>query len=127
MRRLIFGLGLLLILLGALLSSIPVNASGNVGKATSIPTPTKVPTTPKIKLSAGTKTVKVNVDLGDICWGNVVRVSSTETFYNSMVRFTSARKGVELTNAYCVSDAWRWIVQQWLRLTTGRIWIMKPY
>lgn len=120
MRRLIFGIGLIILLLLATLSS--ANAAGPVSKT---PTPTPTPIGPKIKVAAVSKTVKINVDLGDICWGDVIRVSGSSTYYNSMVRFTSPRKGVELTNAYCVSDLWRWIVQQWLRLTTGRTWRMQ--
>lgn len=127
MRRLIFGVGLVVLLLWAILSSTD-NVSAASANKIPTPTPTPVPTSgPKIKIAAVAKTIKTNVDLGDICWGQVVRVSSKETFYNQMVRFTSSRRGVELTNAYCVSDAWRWIVQQWLRLTTGRFWTMVSY
>lgn len=125
MRRLIFGVGLVVLLLWAILSSTGSVSAAGTNK---FPTPAPVPTSgPKIKIAAVAKTIKANVDLGDICWGRVIKVSSKETFYNQMVRFTSSRKGVELTNAYCVSDAWRWIVQQWLRLTTGRFWTMVSY
>ena len=126
MRKLIFGIGFLILLLIASLSTVQ---AGQAIKKTPTPTPTPTPVVlrPKLKVSAALKTVKVNVDLGDICWGNVIRVNSKDTFYNTMVRFTSAREGVELSNAYCVSDLWRWIVQQWLRLTTGRFWNMVSY